>query len=542
MTTRRPARHAPTPQPQPLLSHSTLTFIGHWRGQLLIVSICLFLGFIYFIIQEPIDRWQRSRRERSATKARGALLELENKRIEKEEREKEREDATSTQNGSGGLGSGLGSGSAGGINADRGRGGKRDGKRRKGSLLRVEAGGSTGPSSLEGSPAPSTGGLSARGRKSSVVSTGGESTASPKVSDTALPQITSTPISTNKGKGKSKAGGQASTPAKSSTTPSPIPPTPEIRLKRPEEESSPNSTSSIQPDIPNPESTSSTISTGPSTPLISTPVSTSKAEEIADSAPIPSSPSPSPSACAGPSRLTLPRAPVPGSASSISSGRSEVDDDEEESRGRYGSEGIEEGRERRASQGFSVFPEDGYLPPNAGGISGKKKKRGKGKNGLVNGNSNNNQNQIPSTPTSPTSHSVSHSRARTASTSQPLSLIPETTSPTSTSHITNNITSPPPTPHRAHSRKTSLGGRPFGMDLEDLLLERARTIDSLRAEIGVAKAEEAKAREEVERFKRSEESSGREIDRVRRAGVRVESELRKRESDVSIYLVDKKIG
>lgn len=390
---------------------------------------------------------------------------LENERIEREEKEKE--DTLVIPQG------------------DRGRGGKRDGKRRKGSLLRV-GDGSTGNSSLEGSPAPSSV-EKGRNRQSSV-----SQEISPRSPPT--PTIAQTPTPTGRNKGKSKASASKVTI-----------PTPEIRLKRPVEEE----VIAIEPGAIAQETV----------PDVST-----TQQEDAWTVPLPSSP------FAGPSRLTLP----PRSTSSISTdGRSDVDSSD----ARDELNGEEETRigekERRSSQGFSIFPEDGYLPPSA--LSkGQKKKRGKGKAGAS-------SIPIPHIETftnhqQPNGHTPSPSRARSTSTSQPLSHIPESSS-------ASTFTSPPPTPRRAHSRKTSLGGRPFGMDLEDLLLERERTIDALRAEIGEAKAEEAKAREEVERCRKTEELGGVELERVRRACGKVEHELRRRENDVSFlcrgYLKDR---
>jgi hypothetical protein len=76
------------------------------------------------------------------------------------------------------------------------------------------------------------------------------------------------------------------------------------------------------------------------------------------------------------------------------------------------------------------------------------------------------------------------------------------------------------------------------MDLEDLLLERERTIDALRAEIGEAKAEEAKALHEAQEARGEVESQKAEVERVRKAGGRAEVELKRREGEVSLCLDD----
>lgn len=93
----------------------------------------------------------------------------------------------------------------------------------------------------------------------------------------------------------------------------------------------------------------------------------------------------------------------------------------------------------------------------------------------------------------------------------------------------------PETPRR-HSRKTSLGFRPPNAGTEELgqlLDERDRTIDQLRAEIGEAKAEEAKAREIASDVKSDEERMRTELDRTSKGHKKAEQEWRRRESEVS---------
>ncbi|ORY23271.1 hypothetical protein BCR39DRAFT_562009 [Naematelia encephala] len=128
MSTSRPIRprySALPPQP----SHSTITFLASWRGQLLICTVVLVLGFVYFIVRAPIATAHWRRRE--------ALSAMRTAELVSEESKKE---------------------------DDRGRERKRDIKRRKGSLLRVPNGNNSGaesstsalagPSSLESSPNP----------------------------------------------------------------------------------------------------------------------------------------------------------------------------------------------------------------------------------------------------------------------------------------------------------------------------------------------------------------------------------------------------
>lgn len=68
MTTRRANARSPRsnshPTASPLLSSHTFTLIASWRGQLLICTVVLVVGAIYFVIREPIRQWRRRQRER----------------------------------------------------------------------------------------------------------------------------------------------------------------------------------------------------------------------------------------------------------------------------------------------------------------------------------------------------------------------------------------------------------------------------------------------------------------------------------------------
>lgn len=129
----------------PLLSSSTITFLASWRGQLLICTVVLILGGVYFVLQEPIAQYRRRRRE-ALSRVRGEeLMSMEDKDKDKDKvkaAEKETEEASPKDK--------------------RGREKKKDVKKRKASLLKVpvvsgsgESGvSSAGISSIEGSPAP----------------------------------------------------------------------------------------------------------------------------------------------------------------------------------------------------------------------------------------------------------------------------------------------------------------------------------------------------------------------------------------------------
>jgi hypothetical protein len=153
------------------------------------------------------------------------------------------------------------------------------------------------------------------------------------------------------------------------------------------------------------------------------------------------------------------------------------------------------------SPGFSIIPEEGYLPVAALAQSSKKKKR-KGKSAPT---------PLPLPDTIKRQSSVDTSESVT----QP---------------IASGSPAVPVTPSR-HARKASLV-RPINADLDELLTERERVIESLRAEIGVTKAEEAKAREEIVRGKWTEDRLKGDIERMRKAHQRSEHEGRQREGEV----------
>lgn len=71
MPTRRPlARTRATAQALPpratpwIVNSRSITFIATWRGQLLVCTVAVVLGAIYFVLREPIGRWRRRQRER----------------------------------------------------------------------------------------------------------------------------------------------------------------------------------------------------------------------------------------------------------------------------------------------------------------------------------------------------------------------------------------------------------------------------------------------------------------------------------------------
>ena len=161
------------------------------------------------------------------------------------------------------------------------------------------------------------------------------------------------------------------------------------------------------------------------------------------------------------------------------------------------------------SDGFSVFPEEGYLPAQQVSISGRKKRR-KPRGGL-----------LPQSLTS--AMSISH------------------TSNESLDHQTwsgrrQGSAESPKSFHVRNGRGTILH---LSADVQELLDERDRIIGSLRAENGESKAKEGKAREEARRARINEEMVSKDMDRMRRMHQKGESEGRRRENEVSSILLSK---
>ncbi|RSH78075.1 uncharacterized protein EHS24_002531 [Apiotrichum porosum] len=59
------------------LSSHTFTLIASWRGQLLICTVVLVLGAIYFVVHEPVRKWRRRQRERLSRAFTAELLSMD---------------------------------------------------------------------------------------------------------------------------------------------------------------------------------------------------------------------------------------------------------------------------------------------------------------------------------------------------------------------------------------------------------------------------------------------------------------------------------
>lgn len=62
-----------------LVSSHTFTLIATWRGQLLVCTVVLVFGAIYFVIREPIRQWRRRQRERRSKALTEELLAMGSK-------------------------------------------------------------------------------------------------------------------------------------------------------------------------------------------------------------------------------------------------------------------------------------------------------------------------------------------------------------------------------------------------------------------------------------------------------------------------------
>ncbi|WVW81212.1 hypothetical protein I302_103203 [Kwoniella bestiolae CBS 10118] len=405
-----------TPPPSPFLSHQTITFLASWRGQLLVCTVVLILGAIYFFVRPPIDQWHRRRREALSRKRELELMKM----AEKDEKEKstdEKEEST------------LKGGNNGSVK-ERGREkNKKDNnsnRKRVNSHLKPPT--DTGGSSIESSPAP--------------------------------PSSTTSKILTSP------------TPTKSKRSLSNANTTPTI-----------NSSNKLQ------QATKSALATPtrhrPPPPIMvpkaCTNVNASNPWEI----PLPSSP------IAGPSRLNG----VNGL------GFEEVSDDNGST-----NDQPEEGEQvappiQKKFEGFSIYPDEGYLPPAQTPSNKRKKRKNKTSNGLG-----------VAAPSSAAMEETSSSDRN-----QP-EIIENHINGNSLVTTTTSMTTGGRRVKHRHTRTSSITLLP-NLDitqLREIVESRDETIDQLRAEIGMAKAEESKAKEEAVRARMGEEKIRGELERSRR--------------------------
>lgn len=178
------------------------------------------------------------------------------------------------------------------------------------------------------------------------------------------------------------------------------------------------------------------------------------------------------------------------------------------------------GRGYKKSEGFSIMPDADYLPTPAPASGKKKKKKSRGSSSA-----------LPALAISPFSPEGDFKPSpRKNSSAAELSTGDEAETAT---HSRATTGSSGTSKRFSHNRQASLG-RPPDMSLEELLDHREKTIDNLRAEIGIAKAEEGKAREEALQMKKGQDQMQEQLRRLRKSpGRETEALAQRRESEVS---------
>ncbi|WVF66787.1 hypothetical protein IAT40_001529 [Kwoniella sp. CBS 6097] len=470
-------RYGNPPQSPALLSHSTITFLASWRGQLLVCTVVLIVGAIYFFIRDPIESWSRRRREKISRLREGELIRMEQKAEESEEKEDL------------GVSGAVGTGSLKVGARERGREKRKEGKKRGGSILRVNG----AANGLDGNLGPPS---SATTNTSSV-----ESSPAPPISSSSSRNNTAT--SPNKLK--------RSLPA----TPIPNHKSPSIRIRKATDESNPSSQAT-----PSSASVLATPSRNrPPPPIIvpRPPTNVSPTPLEPWEIPLPTSP------MAGPSRVNGNGHEYLHSDDGIE-GQEVSDEFDGASESAHSSRQDEIKEEKKKSDGFSIFPEEGYLPIQSSATTGpgsSKKKKRKAKTGQTNG-----ETHFTSTPRPNLSK---NEIAKEANGERDIVLEIQGNSSSSSSYTR---------PRHRHQRTSSIALLPnLSTDqLREIVEKRDETIDQLRAEIGTAKAEEAKAKEEAMRCKLNEDRAKSDYERAKKAGGRGEGDARRREAELQARL------
>ncbi|OXG35357.1 hypothetical protein C367_00597 [Cryptococcus neoformans Ze90-1] len=431
MTSRRTPHRMAHPFPAPpstqpvLFSHSTFTFIASWQGQLLVCTAVLFLGAIYFFVRRPVEDWRTRRRERLARAREKELMAMESNVDDKAASNHSTiEDRKEEVK----------------MNAkERGRERRKEVKKNKGVLLKADSNIST---SAESSPAlPPT----------------SFSVSSPDPPNRAHSSVA---LASLNGQGSSRR-------AESRTSSRALPPTPIL--------------------VP---------SKSPSSNLGSQIAAGSKengdvyGDAVASREPVSDKDSKQGEIGIVPDLLSkpVPRSKSDSSSSPRPSSRERVETAEPSSHHLEPTDSHEGKDSKVKSHGFSIFPEEGYLPIPVGHASGKKKKR-KGKSNEKIGKD---VNLVTPSVTGPTPHSL---ESEVESSPQPAfpqeigsAVLALNYSPDSSEA---DITQPQPT-------------------------ARDALVESLRTELGVSKAEQAKAMDELIRARNNEERMKGEMEKVRR--------------------------
>lgn len=450
MTSRRTPHRMAHPFPAPpstqpvLFSHSTFTFIASWQGQLLVCTAVLFLGAIYFFVRRPVEDWRTRRRERLARAREKELMAMESNVDDKAASNHSTiEDRKEEVK----------------MNAkERGRERRKEVKKNKGVLLKADSNIST---SAESSPAlPPT----------------SFSVSSPDPPNRAHSSVA---LASLNGQGSSRR-------AESRTSSRALPPTPIL--------------------VP---------SKSPSSNLGSQIAAGSKengdvyGDAVASREPVSDKDSKQGEIGIVPDLLSkpVPRSKSDSSSSPRPSSRERVEIAEPSSHHLEPTDSHEGKDSKVKSHGFSIFPEEGYLPIPVGHASGKKKKR-KGKSNEKIGKD---VNLVTPSVTGPAPHSL---ESEVESSPQPAfpqeigsAVLALNYSPDSSEA---DITQPQPT-------------------------ARDALVESLRTELGVSKAEQAKAMDELIRARNNEERMKGEMEKVRR-GTKETKKNDKDDVSLSIFL------
>lgn len=549
----------------PLFSAS---FIASWRGQVLICTVCLAFGAIYFFVRRAVSPILRRRREAISEARQAELMSLE-----AEDRKKEAsEPATSVEKG----------GSGGGGKDAKGKDRRKDsGKKRKtSSTVRL---GVVQP----GSPSVQAG-LSATESNLSQAGPSSRET-SPSSRYLTLPTPKSTGKARGKGSGKDILQSRDRSLSNSSRSPSPSyyqdlsprsSPTPLIRIRQPTAEDAPlaQRTADVRADPTRRASSSMTTpiksqmsrntrndggthartetETNPANPVNNKPISRHARVDTGITDP-----------------LLIPLPPSPGGAEhsrrsrydSLTNGNSSDSTTDTTPYIQSVTGGLRQGAlisaksnsdiPRTSTSGFSIIPDPGYLPPSV--LSNKRKKKKDRTPDIFDNhlnlslsNSSNSNNRQPSDSrqcSSGNSTNHNHSSDNLSRYSQPTSVDTESVAPTSPSSKSNHIkqqpTATPPIlrpAFRGHSRKSSLKSvrpphNPTAQELEAYCSERDQVIDSLRAELGIARAQEAKAKEEESTARKSQVKGQKDTEHLTQQASAVRKEHRIVLKQVSLH-------
>ncbi|WWC67360.1 uncharacterized protein I206_101268 [Kwoniella pini CBS 10737] len=416
MSQRRSAPRSPipryTPPASPFLSHQTITFLASWRGQLLVCTVVLVLGAIYFFLRPPIDQWHRKRKEALSRRRELELMKMS----EKEDSTEEKDDASPK---------------VATLRDKSKEKTKKEGRRRINSHLRPPTDSTTGNS----------------------------------VEDSISPTIASRP---------------STSPTKSKRT-----------LSDHHTNSTPPSSAKLQKATNAAKTQSQSIATPtrnrPPPPIIVPKACPSITSKPIDPWNIPLPPSP----LAGPSRL----APAPV----VGSGVEDVSDDASISAEGEGSVKEDEDKPKnKKSEGFSIYPEDGYLSQLMN--SSKKKKKKNVKSGTASAD----QRALKG---------VSNEASLPGKNGSVVDEVFEINGDGS-----ERLPNGGAIQRHRHTRTSSIALLPHlnVTQLREIVEQRDETIDQLRAEIGMAKAEESKAKEDAVRARMGEERIRGDMERSKR--------------------------